>query len=116
MPSYFFRIVGLSLLFVTLGTGCVATVRTRPAYAVYEEDDYPHTYYRGRPVYYIDGYWHYRSGSSWVVAFRDEPVELREYRGRVRHAPSARSYDRRHRHERSRPVERRNAPSADRYR
>ena len=62
MRSSFYRIVGVSALLLTLGAGCVATVRTRPVYAEYES--YPQTYYDGRTVYYFDGYWHYRSGSS----------------------------------------------------
>jgi hypothetical protein len=122
MPSSFCRIVGLLALITTFTTGCMATVSSRPAYAVY--DDYPHTYYDGETVYYFDGYWHRRHGSSWVVAFREEPRALYQYRSRRNAPPARRDYDRSHRRE---PAERRyrdhdhdrgrrSAPPAERYR
>jgi flagellar biosynthesis GTPase FlhF len=59
----------------------VVTVETVPA----RIETYPRTYYHGRPAYLVDGRWYYRSGPRWVY-FREEPVELRDYRVRHRHA------------------------------
>lgn len=65
----------------------VVTVETVPA----RIETYPRTYYHGRPAYLVDGRWYYRSGPRWVY-FREEPVELRDYR--VRHYHGApRHYD-----------------------
>jgi hypothetical protein len=57
---------------------------------------YPRTYYRGSPAYLVDGRWYYRTHDRWAV-FREEPVELREYRVRREPrylAPQTRSYGR----------------------
>jgi hypothetical protein len=56
----------------------VVTVETAPA----RIETYPRTSFRGRPAYFVDGRWYYRSGPRWVY-FREEPNELRDYR--VRH-------------------------------
>jgi hypothetical protein len=118
MMSSFFRLAGVSIACALLGSGCVAEVRSRPAYAVaeYEPRDvesYPHTVYDGRRVYFIDGYWYMRNGPRWVY-YREEPRELYRYRASVRSAPPAR-YERRD-YDRSRyrrePERRRQAPPA----
>src|SRR5689334_8926331 len=55
---------------------CSAEVTTRPAVVTADEDvvvaapppniyAYPHTVYRGEPVYYVDGRWYRRHGSHW---------------------------------------------------
>ena len=36
-------------------------------------------YFENRPVYYYNGYWHYRDGGRWLY-YRREPVYLRERR------------------------------------
>ena len=76
----------LALGLLALGsTGCTATVVSRPmvyGYVVADAgpvpaniDTYPYVYYRGRPAYWVDGYWYYRSSGQWVV-FVDEPRDL----------------------------------------
>jgi hypothetical protein len=115
MLSSFSKLAALSLTLAVFGAGCVAEVRTRPAYAVYGDyESYPRTVHRGRTVYYFDGGWHYRSGQRWVYV--EEAPDLYQYRTRskhVRNAPGAyhpRSVPQsRHRHE----EHRRSAPSAD---
>jgi hypothetical protein len=74
-------------------TGCAATVTAEPATAdvvfsypvvrvesaparVYER---PHTHYRGREAYLVNGRWYYPTDRGWVY-FREEPTELRRYR------------------------------------
>ena len=42
-------------------------------------DEYPSTYYGGRPVYYYDGNWYYRRGPRWAY-YREEPRPLIVYR------------------------------------
>jgi hypothetical protein len=57
---------------------------------------YPQTYYRGSPAYLVEGRWYYRTRDRWAV-FREEPVELRDYRVRREPrylAPQTRSYGR----------------------
>lgn len=51
-------------------------------------DVYPHTYYEGSEVYYIDGRWYRDDGHRWVY-YRREPAELYRYRAHVRRAPEA---------------------------
>jgi hypothetical protein len=86
--------IGLMLALATVLPGCFAHARGEMVYdydAEYVEtvppriERYPRTYYHGRPAYLVDGRWYYNSNRRWVV-FRDEPVELREYR--VRRAPA----------------------------
>lgn len=43
-------------------------------------EEYPSTYYEGRPVYYYDNHWYYRRGPGWAY-YRDEPRPLVVYRG-----------------------------------
>jgi hypothetical protein len=70
-----------------------------PAYGVTEVsaapvdvdiETYPHTVYAGRPVYYYQSRWYYRDGGHWYY-YREEPVQLRQYRqrGYVQPAPPA---------------------------
>ena len=86
--------LGLGLALATALPGCVAHaegalvadypaeyVETVPPRIEY----YPSVVYRGSPAYLVEGRWYYRSRDRWVV-FRDEPVELRDYR--VRRAPA----------------------------
>lgn len=53
-------------------------------------EDYPHTVYEGRPVYYYEGRWYERRGPRWVY-YREEPRPLVVYRSspeyRRHHAP-----------------------------
>jgi hypothetical protein len=44
-------------------------------------EEYPHSVYEGRPVYYVDGRWYYQRGPRWAY-YRDEPRPLVEYRAR----------------------------------
>src|SRR5689334_5922708 len=66
--------------------GCTAHVE--PATAVVEADDevavdaaptnvyvYPHTEYRGRTVYLVNGRWYYPRANRWYV-YRSEPAPL----------------------------------------
>lgn len=93
----------LGIVALTAGVpGCVAHARGELVYdypVTYVEtvpariEYYPSTYYRGRPAYLVDGRWYYRNRDRWVV-FREEPVELREYR--VRRGPAYVASPRRH--------------------
>ena len=38
-------------------------------------EEYPTTYYEGRPDYWYDGHWYYRSGPRWAY-YREEPRPL----------------------------------------
>lgn len=50
-------------------------VQTAPA----RIEEYPSTYYEGRPVYWYDGHWYYRRGPRWAY-YREEPRPLIVYR------------------------------------
>ncbi len=52
---------------------------------------YPHTYYDGRDVYYIDGRWMYQDGTVWRY-YESEPATLYRYRSTIRQAPPAPRY------------------------
>lgn len=70
-----------------LTSGCVAHVRSEPAYAeaVYVPADietYPHTTYDGRVVYLVNDRWYYREGPRWVY-YRPEPEPLYAHRRRI---------------------------------
>jgi hypothetical protein len=87
--------LGVGLALTAVLPGCFAHTRGEIVYdhdVAYVEDvpprieRYPSTHYHGRPAYLVDGRWYYRHQDRWVY-FRDEPVELREYR--VRRAPAA---------------------------
>lgn len=86
--------LGVGLALTAVLPGCFAHTRGEIVYdhpVAYVEDvpprieRYPSTYYHGRPAYLVDGRWYYRHRERWVY-FRDEPVELRDYR--VHRAPS----------------------------
>jgi len=86
--------LGMGLALTAALPGCFAHARGEMVYdhpVTYVEDvpprveRYPSTYYHGRPAYLVEGSWYYRHQDRWVV-FRDEPVELRDYR--VHRAPS----------------------------
>ena len=86
--------LGVGLALTAVLPGCFAHTRGEIVYdhpVAYVEDvpprieRYPSTYYHGRPAYLVDGRWYYRHQQRWVY-FRDEPVELREYR--VHRAPA----------------------------
>jgi hypothetical protein len=83
-PRWALTLLALALLAVG-STGCTATVVSRPTVYGYVVTDagtvpadiqaYPYVYYRSEPVYWVDGYWYYRSSGRWVV-FVDEPQDL----------------------------------------
>jgi hypothetical protein len=97
--------VAVSACAAALAVGaCTATVET--AHPVVAADDeavvtvetvppdiyvHPHTEYRGRTVYYVDGRWYYPHDSRWY-AYRAEPAELTRRRPYVQQAPPARPY------------------------
>lgn len=60
-------------------------------------EEYPSTYYEGRPVYYYDGRWYYRRGPRWAY-YREEPRPLVVYRS----SPEWRAH-RHHEHRDHRP-------------
>jgi hypothetical protein len=78
------------LALALVGTGCVATVSSRPAYydgyaVVYEDDapydvySYPRYQHNGTYVYLVGDRWYYRSSSGWAY-YRDEPPALWHHR------------------------------------
>lgn len=82
---------------LTLGalslSGCMAEVRSEPAYAEVDYvpadiEVYPHTVYEGETVYYVGDRWYYRRGPHWVY-YRQEPAGLTRYRARMEQAPRA---------------------------
>lgn len=86
-----FALSGMAML-STLG-GCLATVQAEPAYVEVGTipvniEIYPHTYYEGRTVYFIDNRWHYRDGPRWAY-YREEPPTLYRHRSYVQQAPPA---------------------------
>jgi hypothetical protein len=83
--------------------GCTAEVETaRPVVASDNADlievetapadisSYPHTEYRGRLVYFVNGRWYYPSGRRWYY-YRTEPPDLVRHRRYIETAPPARS-------------------------
>jgi len=86
-----FALSGLALL-ATLG-GCVASLQAEPVYVEsgpvpVNIEIYPHTYYEGRTVYYVDNHWRYRDGARWAY-YREEPAPLYRQRSYVQQAPPA---------------------------
>jgi hypothetical protein len=86
---------------VTIATLGGCTVTTQPAQPVaYSEptayvettaapvdyENYPHTVYEGRTVYYVGDRWQYREGSRWL-SYRTEPVFLRQHRATLQQQP-----------------------------
>lgn len=51
-------------------------------------EQYPHTMYEGRQVYYVNGRWGYPQPRGWSY-YRSEPAPLVRYRQNVRSAPPA---------------------------
>lgn len=93
------KTLGFGVAFAAALPGCMAHARGEVVYdypvvtveaAPARIETYPRTYYHGQPAYLVDGRWYYRSGPRWVY-FRDEPVELRDYR--VRHYDSPRYHE-----------------------
>jgi hypothetical protein len=89
-----FWALGLGIALTAALPGCVAhaqgeLVADYPAEYVESVppriEYYPRTYYRGSPAYLVEGRWYYRTHDRWIV-FREEPVELRDYR--VRQSPA----------------------------
>jgi hypothetical protein len=86
--------IGMGVVLAAALPGCFAHARGELVYDQPVEyvdtvperiEYYPRTYYRGHPAYLVDGRWYYPHNRRWVV-FREEPVELRQYR--TRHAPA----------------------------
>ncbi len=61
------------------------TITSAPLYY----DAYPHTYYDGRVVYYVDGRWGYPAGSGRWTYYQQEPPPLVRYRTTIQSAPPA---------------------------
>lgn len=64
-------------------SGCMAEVRSEPAYA---EVDYPYTDCGGETAYSVGDRWHYQHRPHWVH-YRHEPPGRTRYRARTEHAP-----------------------------
>lgn len=83
------------LAWAGLGSPSVASaqfyveVHTAPSHI----EEYPSTYYEGRPVYWYDGHWYYRRGPGWAY-YRDEPRPLVVYRDSPEWHHHPRHYDR----------------------
>jgi hypothetical protein len=80
---------GLAVIFATV-TGCYASVEPAYAEADYVPADietYPHTYYEGRDVYFVNDRYYYRGPHDHWVYYRTAPAPLVERRatyGRTR--------------------------------
>ena len=77
-------------------TGADSTVKADPIFVEVQTappavESYPHTVYRGEPVYYVEGRWYYRHGPRWAY-YREEPRPLIEFR-------SSPAYVHHHRHD-----------------
>ena len=64
--------------------GCYATLQGDPAYVEVSSvpaniEIYPHTFYEGRTVYYVNDNWYYQDGPRWVY-YRQEPAPLYQHR------------------------------------
>jgi hypothetical protein len=95
---------------LALGSFAACTAEVETAHPVVAADDeavveadtvpaadfyaYPHTEYRGRTVYYVNGRWYYPHGRRWYY-YRSEPTELVRHRRYVQEAPPAPRYERR---------------------
>src|SRR4051812_15989967 len=86
-------ICGAVLLSAGALAGCSAEVAPGPVAvdAYYGYDYYPHTYYQGRTVYFIDGRWGYPQGDRWNY-YRQEPPGLAWHRTYIQQAPPAPRY------------------------
>jgi len=79
-----------------VSSGCAVHGRTTPVgYAELRFGStyryYPHTFYDGRDVYFIDGRWMFRDGGGWRY-YTTEPAPLYRYRTTIRQAPPAPRY------------------------
>lgn len=73
--------------------GCVATLQAEPAYVEASPvpaniEIYPHTFYEGRTVYFVNDNWYYRDGPRWAY-YRQEPAPLYQRRTYIQRAPPA---------------------------
>lgn len=98
------RVLGVGAALAATLPGCLAHARGELVYdhpVTYVEaaparvETYPRTYYRGSPAYLVDDRWYYQSRGRWVY-FREEPVELRDYRARHYASPRYREQPRRY--------------------
>jgi len=84
-------LLGLAML-SALG-GCYVGLQADSAYVETSYvpsniEAYPHRYYEGRTVYYVNERWHYRDGARWAY-YRQEPAPLYRQRTYVQQAPPA---------------------------
>src|SRR4051812_5502947 len=100
------RLVPIGAVIVTMGALAACTAQVGTAQPVITSEDeiavdnappevyaYPHTEYRGRVVYLVDGRWYYPRGRRWFY-YRSEPQELVRHRQYVQQAtPAPRQYE-----------------------
>jgi hypothetical protein len=83
--------LGVMVWGATAATGCSAEVTAEPAY--YPPPGFVATanpvYYEGRPAYYYNSRWYFRSGGGWGY-YRSEPGYL--YRNRTVYGAPAHAY------------------------
>lgn len=82
-----------SLVILLALEGCVATLQAEPAYVEASTvpaniEIYPHTFYEGRTVYFVNDNWYYRDGPRWAY-YRQEPAPLYQHRTYIQRAPPA---------------------------
>lgn len=53
--------------------------------------NYPHAFYQGRDVFFIEGHWRFRTRNGWAY-YPVEPEPLYRYRTTIRQAPPARRF------------------------
>lgn len=77
---------------MSLASGCHVYTEPVGTYEVtsapYGYDAYPHTYYEGRQVYYVNGRWGYPQQRGWRY-YQTEPAPLVRHRTTVQAAPPA---------------------------
>ena len=76
--------LGMLVWGTTAATGCAAEIDADPAYyppPAFVASAYP-VYYEGRPAYWYNNRWYFRSGGGWGY-YRNEPHYLYEHRGYV---------------------------------
>ncbi len=85
--------LGVMVWGATAATGCVAELDAEPAYyppPAYIASASP-VYYEGRPAYFYNDRWYFRSGAGWGY-YRSEPRYL--YQQRVVYGAPAHAYGR----------------------
>jgi hypothetical protein len=89
------KVAMAAVSFVTLPVlgGCIATLQPEPEYVEASTvpaniEIYPHTFYEGRTVYFVNDNWYYRDGPRWAY-YRQEPAPLYQHRTYIQHAPPA---------------------------